>query len=832
MKHFFSLLLIFSSFILHSQSIIFDGTVIDDQGNYLPYVSVCINDFKNCTNTDKQGHFSLRLKQNYFYKVYFYLVGYDTLKISFRAKDNIHRKIILHSKAYELNPIEAITRTVNEGGEERIYTKSLVLLPSVGGNAVETLIKTNMGVVSNNELSSQYKVRGGNFDENLIYVNGIQVFRPFLVRSALQEGMSFINSDMVQSISFSAGGFEAKYDDKISSVLSVKYKRPSHFGGKIQLSLLGGAATLENASKDKRFSVIAGLRYRQLAYIFNTLEIKGDYKPIFGDFQSYFTYKISHSTSLSLLVNASENTYFFRPKNKSQAVGTFNMPMQLNVFYQGQEKDSYKTLFTAVEMNNRLTDKFFMKWICSSYFTNEAERFDIEAFYSLNLIDKELNSETYGDSILNLGVGSYLRHARNYLLAKIYNFQHRASLTISNNHIQWGLKFQNEIINDRINEWEYMDSAGYSTNLQHNYPEDVIVLSDFAAATNTLNTWRSAVYLQNSQRIYTLYGNFKLTYGARLSHWTYNKEWLLSPRFAMIFKPDWDKNWFFRFATGIYYQSPFYREMRKFNGELVKNPKSQRAIHFVLGSYNTFNMWNRPFKLSIEAYYKKLDNIIPYEYDNLRIRYYADQRAHGYATGIDFKLYGEFVKGTDSWFSLSLLKTAEDIIGDYYYIYLDKNGDTTYNRAQIVDSIKIEPGYIPRPSDQRVNLSIFFQDYLPGNKNFKVNMTFFFGTPWPFGPPHTARYKAVLRSYPPYLRADLGISYLFIDGHKRKNSFFRKLWIMMGIYNVMDIRNTASYSWLRIVPNQTNPFPVEYQMIAVRNTLTGRLFNLKVIAKF
>ncbi len=833
MKKIALILLIFSSFFSFSQNVILTGKVSDEKKNSIPFVNICAigKNEKICVQSDRDGNYQLKLTENQEYTVIYSMIGYDTVKVKIKTgKGKIFKDIVLKTYAYEISGIEKIAKSVSESGIERLNVKNLQLLPSMGGNAVETLIKTSMGVSSTNELSSQYTVRGGNFDENLVYVNDIQVYRPFLIRSGMQEGMSFINSDLVASIQFSAGGFDARYDDKMSSVLSVTYKVPKTFGGKVSLSLLGGSLSLEDASKNQKFSVIAGLRYRQMSYFFKTFEIKGDYKPIFGDFQTFMTYKFTPKFNISFLGNASQNLYFFIPKSKSQAVGTFNQPMQLSVIYNGQEKDSYRTAFGAVTFNFRPKQDIFLKWIISSFLTDEAERFDIEAYYSLNLIDKQLNSETFGDSILNLGTGGYLTHARNYLNAKVFSFQHKGIANWKGNKIFWGVKAQNEVISDRLREWEYMDSAGYSTNILQRYSQDVIYLNDFVSAENYMNTWRFSSYLQNTKKIYLLSGNLKITAGLRFSYWTYNKEKLLSPRFAALYEPDWENDWYFRFSTGVYYQSPFYRELRKFNGELVKNPKSQRALHFVFGAYYTFRMWDRPFKFSSELYFKKMDNLIPYEFDNLRIRYYADQKAKGYAAGLDMKLYGEFVPGTDSWFSLSLLKTAEDIIGDYYYIYLDKNGDTTYNRLEIADSIRVEPGYIPRPTDRRVNVSIFFQDYLPGNENFKVSLAFFFSTPWPFGPPKTARYRATLRSYPPYMRADLGFSYLLYN--KQDKKILKTLWLTLEIFNLLDIRNTASYSWLRVVPNETNPFPVEYQMIAVRNTLTGRLFDLKLVWKF
>ncbi|MEA3450912.1 MAG: hypothetical protein U9Q83_03305, partial [Bacteroidota bacterium] len=497
----------------------------------------------------------------------------------------------------------------------------------------------------------------------------------------------------------------------------------------------------------------------------------------------------------------------------------------------------YQTLFGALIFKYKATDNLRFKLSSSTYYTNEAEKYDIAAYYWLNEAASNTDStHSAGDSILNIGYGGYISHARNYLNALINDLEFKTYFSTGNHFFQAGIKYKREQIDDIMSEWKYVDSAGYSINPNRVYSDENIYVYKSIKAENHLTINKINVFFQDNFSFNIGLTKTKVTFGLRASYNDYNNELLFSPRLSSLISPNWDKDWFFRFSSGIYYQPPFYREIRRFDGSLVENQQSERAIHFVFGAYHTMKIWNRPFKFSTEIYYKKLDNIIPYELDNLRIRYYADQKAHGYATGIDFKLYGEFVPGTDSWVSLSLLKTMEDIENDTYNIYLDVDGLQTYNRYEIVDTQAVFPGYIPRPSDQRVNVSIFFQDYIPGHENFKVNLTYFFGTSLPFGPPEAGRYLATLRSAFPYIRGDIGFSFLLKDPKKMYNSSFlnsfNSIWAQLEIFNFMGIKNTAAYDWVEIVPNTSNPFPLNYQTIAIPNKLTGRILNLKVIFNF
>ncbi|MBN2893897.1 MAG: TonB-dependent receptor [Bacteroidales bacterium] len=832
-------LLILLSFSAYSQKIKLYGTITNSKGTKIPGVTIRAIGTNYFASSDYQGYYELKLPENESLEIVFsyFSVENDTVHVK-TSTVSIKMNKVLGASDYELSDIYINANFVDEGGQERISTKSLNVLPDISGNGVETLIKTGMGVASSNELSSQYNVRGGNFDENLIYVNDILIYRPFLIRSGQQEGLSFINSDLVDVIKFSAGGFDAKYDDKMSSVLDITYKTPTEFAASLAFSMLGGTAHIENVSKNGKLSYIAGLRHKQSQYLLKTLEVQGDYKPVFTDFQLYSTYKFNDKFSISFLSNIASNIYNFVPTYSETSFGTFNQTLGISVYYEGQEKDSYQTFFGSFTGEYKANQNLRFKFIASSYYTIESENYDIDAYYSLNELNNQLDStETVGDSILNLGFGQYLTHARNHLNAFISDASIKGFWTFDKHFLQFGVKYQREQISDILSEWKYVDSAGFSTNPQHLYPSDKVVLYNSTKAENTLLTNRLSAYAQDGYFFNMGFTKVKITYGARVSYNDYNNEILVSPRFSSLITPDWDNKWFFRLSTGIYYQSPFYRELRLFDGTLVENQKSQRSFQIVGGAYHTMKIWHRPFKLSTEIYYKKLDNLIPYELDNMRIRYYADQKATGYAVGADFKLYGEFVPGTDSWISLSLLKTMEDVEGDFYYNYNDSEGEITYLSYEIVDSALVLPGFIPRPSDQRVSVGMFFQDYVPGNKDFKVNLAFFFSTSSPFGPPQTARYTQTLRSFAPYMRADIGFSYLLKSPERKYKeghflNIFKSIWAQVELFNLMGIRNIAAYNWLELVPNTSNPTPTNYDMIAVPNRLTGRLFNFKLTFNF
>lgn len=787
------------------------GKITDTDGKPVFPASIKIAGTNRGTVTDEKGLFELSIPSDKEIHVIISCLGYiqkdERFNINPGKRVEINRVLeFAYQTLEEVSISEELDRT---SSITRINIKTLDYLPSATGG-VEAILKTLPGVVSTSELSSQYSVRGGSFDENLVYVNDIEVFRPFLIRSGQQEGLSFINSDMVSSVKFSAGGFEASYGDKMSSVLDITYRRPSQFGGSASISLLGGSVHLEGASKNNRFTHISGVRYKTARYLLSSMETKGEYIPDFLDFQTFITYDISSRVELSFLGNIADNRYRFIPETRSTDFGTFQTPLNLVIYYDGQERDRFNTYTGAFTTLIRPSDRLSLKFIASAFSSIEEEKFDIQGQYLINELDNSANSETYGDSILNIGIGTFLDHARNNLDAFIYSLSHIGLTTKGENLIKWGIQWQHEIINDKLSEWEMIDSSGYSIP----YSDTQVLLNKVVKSSNHLASNRFSTYIQNTRRFEDDNAVYYFNAGARLAYWDLNNQLLLSPRIILSMKPFWERNIMFRFSAGYYYQPPFYKEMRYPDGSLNRNIKAQKSIHFVYGTDWIFSAWNRPFKFTAEVYYKHLQDLIPYKLDNVRIEYMAENKAKGYAAGIELKLHGEFVPGAESWISMSLMKTEEDIVDDYVY---DEN---------------IEPGYYPRPMDQRFNIGLFFQDYFPNHPDYKVHLTVLYGTGLPFSPPDNERYDLVFRM-PSYKRVDIGLSKSLKragqpSGEKKSLNFFKEIWINAEIFNLLDINNTISYLWVKTVFNQEN-LPGEF---GVPNYLTGRRFNVRLSANF
>jgi len=787
------------------------GKITDTDGKPVFPASIKIAGTNRGTVTDEKGLFELSIPSDKEIHVIISCLGYiqkdERFNINPGKRVEINRVLeFAYQTLEEVSISEELDRT---SSITRINIKTLDYLPSATGG-VEAILKTLPGVVSTSELSSQYSVRGGSFDENLVYVNDIEVFRPFLIRSGQQEGLSFINSDMVSSVKFSAGGFEASYGDKMSSVLDITYRRPSQFGGSASISLLGGSVHLEGASKNNRFTHISGVRYKTARYLLSSMETKGEYIPDFLDFQTFITYDISSRVELSFLGNIADNRYRFIPETRSTDFGTFQTPLNLVIYYDGQERDRFNTYTGAFTTLIRPSDRLSLKFIASAFSSIEEEKFDIQGQYLINELDNSANSETYGDSILNIGIGTFLDHARNNLDAFIYSLSHIGLTTKGENVIKWGIQWQHEIINDKLSEWEMIDSSGYSIP----YSDTQVLLNKVVKSSNHLASNRFSTYIQNTRRFEDDNAVYYFNAGARLAYWDLNNQLLLSPRIILSMKPFWERNIMFRFSVGYYYQPPFYKEMRYPDGSLNRNIKAQKSIHFVYGTDWIFSAWNRPFKFTAEVYYKHLQDLIPYKLDNVRIEYMAENKAKGYAAGIELKLHGEFVPGAESWISMSLMKTEEDIVDDYVY---DEN---------------IEPGYYPRPMDQRFNIGLFFQDYFPNHPDYKVHLTVLYGTGLPFSPPDNERYDLVFRM-PSYKRVDIGLSKSLKragppSGEKKSLNFFKEIWINAEIFNLLDINNTISYLWVKTVFNQEN-LPGEF---GLPNYLTGRRFNVRLSANF
>ncbi len=804
---FIIIILLFTSFLpVFSQDNIgkVTGYIKDENGLPVEMVNVIVVNLNGKgTVSDTKGYFEISLPAGK-YTLQFSRIGFTTKqrKVSVNGGKTIKIQVLLPQQAKQLE--EVLVKTIHERNNNlvRINPKVVSYIPSPDAS-IESLLRTLPGVSSRNELSSQYSVRGGNFDENLVYVNDIEVYKPFLVRAGQQEGLSFVNTDMVGSVLFSAGGFSAKYGDKMSSVLDIKYKKPYKFSGNISGGILGGSAHVEGIDPSNRFTYNMGVRYKTTKYLLSGLQEKGDYNPTFLDYQGFFTFDINEKVELNLFTNISTNSYQFVPQTRETSFGTFNQALKLKIYFDGQEVDRFNYGTEAVSLNYKPTERLSLKLISSYFFSREQETYDIMGQYFLNEVDKDLGSDNAGDSLLNIGIGTFLNHARNYLDANVLSFYHKGSYKINNNIIEWGLKAQHESIFDHINEWEMLDSAGYSLP----YSDTAVLLHYVLNARNAINSNRISGYIQNT--IKQQYDNFSLIFnlGVRSQYWTYNHQNIISPRMSVAINPDWKRDVQFRFATGYYYQMPFYKEFRDMQGRLHPDILAQRSIHFVLGTDYNLNIWQRPFKITSEVYYKKLDFLIPYEVDNVQIRYYATNNSKGYVAGWDFKINGEFVKGTESWASLSIMQTKEDILDDFYE---DSSGVIHY------------PGYIPRPTDQLVNFALFFQDYLPGLPDFKMHIALFYGSGLPFGPPEKPKYADTLRM-PSYKRVDLGFSYKIKGENKTVDNIkwlnhFKSIWITAEIFNLLDIENTISYEWIK---------DTHGRQYAVPNYMTFRRFNVK-----
>ncbi|MFN4813752.1 MAG: carboxypeptidase-like regulatory domain-containing protein, partial [Bacteroidota bacterium] len=751
----------------------------------LPDITIAVKGIPGFSNTDSTGKFSLNVPAERDIIIVVKNIGFKevNLKRNYKAGSINELNVDLESNVNTLGTVQIEDKQARSSTLTRIDPKLLYTLPTTGG--FEAILKTLPGVSSNNELSSQYNVRGGNYDENLIYVNDIEIYRPFLVRSGQQEGLSFINADMVSSILFSAGGFDAKYGDKLSSVLDVQYRNPRTFGGTVQGSLLGGSLHLEGISKDARFSAIGGIRTRTNQYLLRTLDTQGDYKPFFADGQLLLNYDFTPEFSLQALGNYSRNRYNMVPQSRQTKFGTVNEALQLNVYFDGQEVNDFETYLGALTGIYKPNRDLKLKFITSAFRSYEFETYDVQGQYYIDQLETDLSKPNFGDVKFNRGVGTFLNHARNYLTSTVVNAEHKGFYK----NATWGAKFQHEIITDKLSEWQNIDSAGYSlpqSNLE------LLELKEVIKQKIDLESNRLMGYYQNH---WSWQGKdtseYRLTLGARTNYWTLNKQLLISPRGTFSVKPNWKRDFLFRFSSGIYSQPAFYRELRNFKGEINRNLKAQQSIHFVLGSDYNFKIWNRPFKLLTEVYYKQLNNLVPYEIDNVRIRYYAENLAKGYATGVDMKLNGEFINGIESWFSLSVMKTAEDINNDFYYAYYNSDNELirpgiTAN-AIATDSILFRPGFIRRPADQRVNVGMFFQDYVPKIPKLKMHLNLLYGTGFPFGPPSYERYKDTLKM-PPYRRVDIGFSWQLISEDQKlpqKNllHYFKSMWLSIEVFN-------------------------------------------------
>ncbi len=715
-----------------------------------------------------------------------------------------------------------IERFANAGSFERILPLVGLGLNTAGGDQ-----------------GSAYSVRGGNFDENLVYVNGIEIYRPFLVRSGQQEGLSVINGDLVESINFSAGGFQAKYGDKLSSVLDIQYREPDSFRATFQASFLGANIHLED-KLGSRFSYLIGARFRSNQYLLGSLDVQGDYQPRFYDIQTLLKYKITNDLSLSYLTTLSQNRYLVTPQNRQTSFGGVNSALSLFVAFGGQELMEYTTWMNGLNLEYKPSEELDIAFNVSSYTTSEREHFTVEGAYRLSELDNNLGSDNFAEEAALLGIGYFIDHARNDLNAQVFAANIKGRYLSKKSNLQWGVGYTNERIEDRLKEWRYTDSSEYNITTRAKENTDEIILDEFLKADISLLSFRVNGYVQNSQTLNNK-NNLKTTYGIRSNYWSLNGENVISPRLQIGWQPNkryndtlnielrdslqeanptykiatldsilnqkGKRDWLLRFATGYYYQPPFYRELRGVDGVINPNLRAQRSIHFVAGGDMNFEAWGRPFKFISELYYKHQDRLVPYVIDNVRIRYLAENSSQGYATGIDARVNGEFIEGIESWLNFSLMQTQERIY------FTDENG-----QEQLSD-------WLRRPTDQRVNFSILFQDELPSNPSYKMNLSLIYGTKMPFFFDAENRQQPGF-NIPAYRRVDIGFSKVLLDDHSAKRPNWLKnaesLWMSLEVFNLLQVNNTISYILVKDFSNTVYGVP---------NYLTGRRVNLRFILK-
>ena len=787
-------ILILSLFIAASlstlaQTFTLKGRVIDENNNPVELASVsCLSQGK-ATVTSLKGEYKMILRSADSVVVKFSMLGYRTkTRILRHPKGPQTLQVVLLSDSRTLGEVNVMGQKIQSGQTQELSTKQLKQMPSATGNAVEELIQSQAGVSTHSELSSQYNVRGGSFDENSVYINNIEVFRPFLVRSGQQEGLSVINPDMVDRIGFSTGGFAAKYGDKMSSALDIIYRRPKRFEASLDASLLGASAYV--GFSNKKLAWANGIRYKTNRYLLGSLETNGEYKPNFLDYQTYLNYRPNSRWSVDFIGNISDNHYNFTPHDRETRFGTLENVKSFRVYFDGQEKDLFRTYFGSLGITRHLGDSTSVTLMGSAFSTNEQEKYDIQGQYWL----------TQTETSENLGVGTYFQHARNYLKAHVESIKLMARHTTKQHDVEGGVTYKMEHIKENSAEYEMRDSAGYS--IPHTGKDLNMIYS--LRARNELNANRLEVYLQDTWRFrsggdddstQTLY---TLNYGLRFAHWNFNRETILSPRVSLSIIPTFNQNLSFRLATGLYYQSPFFKELRDTTtrnsvtyATLNRKIKSQRSLHLIAGLDYRFSMKQRPFKFTTEIYYKILGNIVPYSVNNVKVTYYGDNVASGHAAGIDMKLFGEFVPGTDSWLSLSFMNTRMKL-----------NGLST-----------------PLPTDQRYALNLYFTDYFPGTNRWLMNLKLAYADGLPFSAPHRELERNNFRA-PAYRRADIGMSYRLLNNEDRHSkSIFKNIWIGVDCLNLLGINNVNSYYWITDVTNQ---------QFAVPNYLTGRQINARV----
>ena len=764
------------------------GKVVNEDGNAVELASVTCLEQGKMTMTNLKGEFSITLQSADSVNVRFSMIGYRPRVRTFvKPRGNLTVQITMYPQE-SLQEVTITERRRQTSATEQLDIKDIKNTPSVSGNAIEEIIQQQAGVSTHNELSSQYNVRGGSFDENVVYINNVEVYRPLLIRSGQQEGLSVINSDMVEKVGFSTGGFESKYGDKMSSVLDITYRKPARTEASLTASLLGASGYLGVAGK--HFTMSHGLRYKTNRYLLGSLETTGEYKPNFVDYQTYMSWTPSKRWTVDLIGNISENKYDFTPKDRETSFGTMEDVKSFKVYFDGQEKDIFRTYFGTLSIARHFGDSTTVKLLASAFHTKEQETYDIQGQYWL---DDTGSSE-------NLGVGTYMEHARNYLKADVQSLKLMANRRFKRHDVEAGVTMKWEKISEQSREYEMRDSSGYSVP----HTNDRLDLIYTFTSKNSITSNRVEGYIQDTYRWHSASETtfYTLNYGVRFSHWSWNRETTVSPRLLLAIVPSFNQDVTIRLATGLYYQAPFFKEMRDtttVGGQTVvtlnDHIKSQRSLQFIAGFDYRFRMANRPFRFTAEAYYKALSNLIPYNVQNVKVTYYGENLCSGYAAGLDLKLFGEFVPGTDSWVTFSLMKTGQKMDGGSYF---------------------------PLPTDQRYAINLHFTDYFPGTDRWKMTLKLAYADGLPFGAPHRGIEQQSFRA-PAYKRADIGMAWLAYKNAQRSTFSVRRVWLGVDCLNLFGISNVNSYYWITDVTNR---------QWAVPNYLTGRQINGKITVEF
>lgn len=806
------------------------GKVIDENENPLSRVSIIILGKQKGIITSDSGTFRITVPAERAFALLFSYSGYREEQRNFYLSANEEEKLTvkLERSTTTLNPvIISDQKERTETGLVKINPKNSITLPSATGG-VEGLIKILVG--SNNELTSQYSVRGGNYDENLIYINDFEIYRPYLIHNGQQEGLSFINPELAKNINFYTGGFQARYGDKISSVLDIQYKKPASFAGSAYISFLEQGFHLEGTSENNKLTFLLGVRSKTNRNLLSSQEVKGNYIPSSADLQAYLTYRLTRKLQLEALGILSGSKFTLIPESaqKSSAVFSplFTADLALDIYFAGQEKDNYNTNLVGLSLNETVNQRIKLKWMMSHFGDKENENFDITGAYLFGERDFDKSSSTYGQITNPLGAGLYQDYARNALTIDVYNLSHKGTFDLGKHFIQWGAGVDHTIIHDKLNEWEYQDSAEYSLP----YNPNQLNLNSVLKSKENLLVDKYSGYVQDNLRLGDTVRNITLQAGVRFNYNSLNKEFLISPRAQVSYKPEWKRDVVLKASAGIYDQPPFYREMRRYDGTVNKALKSQKSFQVVAGFDYNIDAANKPVRITTEAYYKSLWDVDVYDIDNVRIRYYGNNNAIAYSAGVETRVYTELVKDAESWFSIGIGRTKEKINNDYYYTYLNAEGEviTAATKDQVIaDSARHEAGWVRRPTDRLLTLGLFLQDYLTTNKNFKVHLSLIYGSNMPYNIPGSIKYRNAL-IIEPYIRADIGFSALLLSEKslRRSHSPFRgfdNIWASLEVFNLIDRANVISYQLIKDFANNTFSIP---------NRLTPRLINFKLLARF